>query len=217
MAKGDICRIEDCKNVIRDRGLICNAHRQRWKKYKSYSLPPRIEPLAGYVKVCLIHGQLKPEDCLIRKKASARNAKNTIRNSYNCKACSQDRYHRWFKRHPDKRKEDYEKVKDKESQRIKYYAQRLKVKYGMTLQQYNDLLEKQNHSCAICGAKEYVTDGRYKRIRRLGVDHCHVSEAKGIMKIRAILCNRCNAALGMLEDSVGLLKKLIAYLLRHQE
>jgi len=48
--------------------------------------------------------------------------------------------------------------------------------------EYDDLLEKQNGCCAICFAKP--------KTRKLDLDHDH-----RLMKIRGLLCARCNQAL----------------------
>ena len=52
------------------------------------------------------------------------------------------------------------------------------------------------HSCDICGADD-----------KLVIDHCHRSNS-----IRGHLCNRCNTTLGRVEDNIGLLNKMVAYL-----
>jgi hypothetical protein len=43
------------------------------------------------------------------------------------------------------------------------------------------------------------------------VDHCHKTN-----KRRGLLCHKCNVGLGMVQDSVEHLEKLIAYLIKHQ-
>jgi hypothetical protein len=72
----------------------------------------------------------------------------------------------------------------------------LKCRYGLTKDAYNRLLEKQSGGCAICGNPH-----------KLHVDHDHK-----IGKIRGILCNNCNAALGFYQDSIELHFKAIEYL-----
>lgn len=51
--------------------------------------------------------------------------------------------------------------------------------------------------CAICGTR---TD-------RMALDHDHATG-----NIRGILCSRCNVALGLVGDNIGVLEKMIAYL-----
>lgn len=72
-------------------------------------------------------------------------------------------------------------------------------KYGLTLEDYNNLLEKQNKVCAIC---EQPPSKQF-----LYVDHCHATG-----RVRGLLCNRCNTALGLLNDSVELFERSIEYL-----
>ena len=71
--------------------------------------------------------------------------------------------------------------------------------FNLTKEQYLEMLEKQNHGCAICGGKDIN--------RKLAVDHCHTT---GV--IRGLLCSACNTSLGKFKDSVELLQKAIQYL-----
>ena len=76
--------------------------------------------------------------------------------------------------------------------------QRLKRTYGLTVEQYNYLVETQNNLCAICS-----TD--------LGdcplVDHDHNTG-----KVRGLLCHPCNTGISMLKDNENNLLSAIAYL-----
>ena len=79
----------------------------------------------------------------------------------------------------------------------------LKYKYNITLEEYNELFEKQNGCCAICGIHQsMITSGR-----SLAVDHCHKTK-----KIRGLLCFLCNTGIGKLNDDIELMKKAIDYL-----
>jgi hypothetical protein len=63
-----------------------------------------------------------------------------------------------------------------------------KKKYGITVEQYNQMLDEQNHVCKIC--KQVCKSGK-----RLAVDHCHET---GL--VRGLLCAKCNTNLGRIED-----------------
>lgn len=81
--------------------------------------------------------------------------------------------------------------------------------YGITIDQYHQMLKNQNYSCKICGEK----DSSYRN--RLSVDHDH-SCCPGIKAcgqcVRGLLCHHCNAALGNAKDSIERLQKMIDYL-----
>jgi hypothetical protein len=82
---------------------------------------------------------------------------------------------------------------------------RLKKNFGLTEAEYDRMLEGQNGLCAICGQAETA---RWKgRTIRLGVDHCYQTG-----RVRGLLCNQCNRALGCFKDSVDYLRSAIAYL-----
>ena len=107
-----------------------------------------------------------------------------------------------------KRKSYYENNKDK----FKAYKQankeraaesawksRLKIEYNLTIEQYNSMLTEQSGGCKICLKPD---EGR-----KLAVDHCHSSG-----KVRGLLCNKCNRAIGLLNDSVDSAERLYIYL-----
>ena len=76
----------------------------------------------------------------------------------------------------------------------------LKSKYGITLEEYNARLLKQDNKCAICG-------GINRSGKRLAVDHCHVTG-----RVRGLLCSNCNNGLGLFQDNSEFLNKAAAYL-----
>lgn len=80
----------------------------------------------------------------------------------------------------------------------------LKLKYGITAAEYDELLAAQDSRCAICGLPE--TNGRHANMK-LAVDHCHTTNT-----IRGLLCSDCNNGLGRFKDDPELLLRAAAYL-----
>lgn len=108
--------------------------------------------------------------------------------SYSCKSC-----------HRTRPSQNYEGNKDA----------KLKREFGISLTDYNAMLEAQNGVCAICDRPEkFSTKG--KGSMAMAVDHCHKTD-----KIRGLLCLKCNRAIGLFEDSTDSLQKAIDYLKRH--
>jgi Recombination endonuclease VII len=68
-------------------------------------------------------------------------------------------------------------------------------KFGITLSDYNHLFELQDGKCKIC-----FTHQSQLRIR-MAVDHCHKTKL-----IRGLLCQGCNAKLGIFEDESWIMK-----------
>lgn len=81
----------------------------------------------------------------------------------------------------------------------KHYA--LKENYGISLEQYNEMLKQQNDCCKICNEHKDSFD------RALAVDHCHITN-----KVRGLLCKNCNMLLGKAKDKISILKSAIKYL-----
>lgn len=91
---------------------------------------------------------------------------------------------------------------------------KLKVKFGLVGEVADEILEKKNGFCMICGKKE--THKNHSGIQSLSVDHNHITG-----KFRGLLCNHCNVALGhFLVDNgegVDLLCSAISYLRNNDE
>jgi hypothetical protein len=79
--------------------------------------------------------------------------------------------------------------------------------FNITLEEYNELLKKQNYKCAICNGYEISY-----RNEVLSVDHNHNTG-----EIRGLLCNTCNRALGLFKDNENLLKNAIKYLKQNEK
>ena len=81
---------------------------------------------------------------------------------------------------------------------------RLRRRYGLNEEVYQELLAGQNFRCAICGTADFDNTAR----RLPAIDHDHSTG-----KVRGILCSRCNKGLGLFGDSPELMREAITYLL----
>ena len=77
----------------------------------------------------------------------------------------------------------------------------LKVKYGITIADYEAMAACQGGKCAICGVNE----------QKLVVDHNHQTG-----EIRALLCHLCNTLIGCARENIAILVAATAYLYREQ-
>lgn len=93
-----------------------------------------------------------------------------------------------------------------ERRRANYLRHKLEVRYGLTKEQHEKLVVVSNGQCQICKGRELKqnTIGVYNN---LSVDHDHQTG-----KVRGLLCNRCNTALGFFADDVNLLEAAVSYL-----
>lgn len=83
-------------------------------------------------------------------------------------------------------------------------ADKRKHAYKISKADWDQLFREQGRKCACCGATEHGGRGWH-------TDHCHKS-----MKVRGILCQSCNLALGQLKDDPSRALSLVAYLQKHQ-
>ena len=67
----------------------------------------------------------------------------------------------------------------------------LKHRYGITAEEYERILGEQHGACAVCGRLPTPGVNIPKHWIGLCVDHCHDTG-----KIRGLLCNECNLAVG---------------------
>jgi hypothetical protein len=135
----------------------------------------------------------KPESYFHRD-ASKKDGLRTI-----CIECNKVGKKNWNRENPERKTKRNKEWIKKNPER--YKANQLRIKFGITLEQYNELFTAQNGGCAICRA-----NGPELK-RQLSVDHCHATG-----KIRGLLCDTCNVGLGYFKDNQNLLAKAIAYL-----
>ena len=116
-----------------------------------------------------------------------------------------NRKQKWYDENKSRVKEYNKQYRDKNRSekwlrdKIDY---QLRKTYGITLDEYDEMLEQQGGVCRLCGS-----DTPSKRTGRFFVDHCHDTG-----KVRGLLCMRCNSAIGFLNDDPELLRKAIEYL-----
>jgi|DEB0MinimDraft_6_1074348.scaffolds.fasta_scaffold220759_1 hypothetical protein len=128
--------------------------------------------------------------------------------SLSCSTCESEKpVTEFYKNSSRSRGYDYECKKCSKITKKKAYSpktnKRNKIvkRYGISLEDYNFMFERQNGCCAICNTHQS------KLNRSLAVDHCHDSG-----KVRGLLCVNCNIGIGQFKDSVVFLNGAIAYL-----
>jgi len=105
----------------------------------------------------------------------------------------------------------HSRCKDCDHARVKVYHKNNRVKvrkqqlishrrreYGLTEEEYNNMVLSQNNMCAICNKPND---------RTLHIDHEHVTG-----KVRGLLCSNCNLGIGLLQEDLIILNRAIKYL-----
>lgn len=74
--------------------------------------------------------------------------------------------------------------------------------YGITIEEFEQMVELQAGKCAICGGPLImgVKQGA-------SVDHCHTTG-----EIRGVLCGPCNTGLGLFKEDANILQAAVKYL-----
>lgn len=158
------------------------------------------------MKACARCRQEKQLDEFIKS-----NRAKSGRGSY-CYPCDRARKKEWREANPE-HVSDYFKAYKKEwragrreEERNQSRKYRLKREYGLTVEQYDDMLQRQGGACAICKSDDLQVI-KTGRVRALSVDHCHETG-----DVRGLLCSNCNVGLGYLRDSVDIIDGAIGYL-----
>lgn len=125
-----------------------------------------------YTKIC----SKCNEDVLLENYTKDSRLKSKIASA--CKDCKMKKFNSW---------------KEENSDHLKEY--RLKRKYNLTLNEYENMIVNGCHLCEAC--------------KNLHIDHDHET-----LKIRGILCKSCNQSLGFAQDDVGKIKNVKDYLIR---
>ena len=122
-----------------------------------------------------------------------------------CYKCLSKRASEWAKNNKEKVSESGRKSRNKHPNTRR--NAKLMALYGITLSQFEEMSNLQNDICAIC--PKHKSENKNGK---LFVDHSHATG-----KVRGLLCDDCNRAIGLLKDDPGLLRSAIAYLERQND
>ena len=106
---------------------------------------------------------------------------------YTCKECHRLQSRNWKKANP-----------------LKVRNSKLKWRYGITTDEFDELYLKQNGVCPICKRHQSELN------KRLRVDHI-----KDTFTVRGLLCDNCNTAIGLLHENKEHFMNAIKYLEAH--
>lgn len=178
MAKGERCRVTNCKNIITYKGRMCGTHKWRITTHGSYDLPSHTgqpnyfvtESIPnGFVVNCKKHGLLKIEETYPRKCRSAI--------YYKCKRC------------------------------IFSLNIKNKYKGLNGLDDYDRMLVEQEGKCGMCKTTQNNTT-RNGKIKRFNIDHCHKTGKvrKLLCSFCNSLLGYSNDSIEILESAIKYLK-----------
>jgi hypothetical protein len=108
--------------------------------------------------------------------------------------------------------------KDKPKTKQKKYTKKerrninLKHRYGINLDEFEEIIKEQNYECKCCG-KDYTNDNKQEFV----VDHKHLEDGERCEKkdIRGIICRNCNLMLGFSKDNPNNLNLGSIYLMKN--
>lgn len=112
-----------------------------------------------------------------------------------------------LERHERTKERDRIRYRKRASQgyRSTTWLSNLKLKFGITVEQFDAVLLQQEGKCSACGKIFAGFSG--SRSDRLAIDHCHVSKV-----VRGLLCGSCNRTIGHAKESSLRLRACADYL-----
>lgn len=119
-----------------------------------------------------------------------------------CRECRRLATRESYARHAERRRADARLYRTTAGPN--YYRRSNLARYGITPEEYDEMLARQSGKCAICAS----SDPR-NRWGRFAVDHCHDT---GV--VRGLLCGPCNTGVGQFGDDPLRLRAAAKYLTR---
>lgn len=121
-----------------------------------------------------------------------------------CKPCMARRSREWRTANPERARAAVTKYQKANKERLVANRRRPHVKntYGITVDQFDEILSKQGGCCAICRTDKPNGPGKH-----FFVDHNHITG-----RVRGLLCANCNFVIGHAGDDKEVLRAAIAYL-----
>jgi hypothetical protein len=173
---------------------LCGMHRSRLERRGSTDEPPRRGATAEQLAAVRPTQIARTPECHPDRQHMSKGL---------CKPCY---VLKWQREHPETRRRWL--ARNRERMRV-HTRKRVMAQYGLTPDHYEAMWLAQGGRCAnrACTVTAPLIAENYRK--GLHVDHDHVTG-----KVRGLLCQRCNHALGHVRDDRGRLLGLLAYLER---
>lgn len=210
----DFYSIEKSKNRLSCKCKKCYSASAKKRDHEKWDNAKIIEYPANTLKECIgCHKNLSLDNFNNKKRGR-------FHKSNYCKTCTQVQSRKYQEENKEKLKEKtniYRKLnKEKIAERQKEIYQknkdtsfktyRLKSKYNLSIEDYNEMEKSQNFCCMICKKEKSLLKGG------LVVDHCHETG-----KVRSLLCWKCNVGIGSFFDNSTALKQAAEYIEFYKE
>ena len=164
------------------------------------------------MKACAKCGVTQPLESFYKAKGTRDGYRGDCKNCFKARAKARyplvrevniARARKWREDNLERFQANQRRMRSTPEGKLRSRAGHLMRKFGITLQEYDAMLEAQGGGCFICGRppREDIS---------LHVDHNHSTG-----KVRGILCFRCNNALADFQEDTQLLRRAIDYLAAH--
>jgi hypothetical protein len=118
------------------------------------------------------------------------------------KECKRASNRAWYENNKERKKEQTKQWRRNNQDKVK--DSRLKKRYNISLEDYNQRWENQNNRCAVCGGG---LSKKAKGMMKADTDHCHEYNI-----VRGIIHSRCNLLVGAIENNPNIVKSAQKYI-----
>ena len=189
------CSVDDCGNSANGARGWCRKHYARWKRngdpLKTTRNPPT--PRDAVEKYCPRCDTIQPIEKFGRRRTQA----GFKGYCHDCERGYDAAYAATESGRESRRLASLKWSRDNREYR-------LRLNYGIGVEDYDRMALEQGGRCAICATGEPGSGNGF-----FAVDHCHTTN-----EVRGLLCTPCNMAIGLLNDDPVRLASAITYLAR---
>jgi hypothetical protein len=192
--------IQDGTTSLKSRCRVCENEyfKKRWAGLPKANLKRgRKSAVVGEIRTCSKCNKEKPNTLEFFRRGSGTPIGSV------CKDCLAVYHQETYVYTPElaaKRKKYCDANKDRSRD---YHRMR---NYGVSPEQYDEMLKRQGGVCAICHSAPKVRP----KHTILVIDHNHTTG-----RVRALLCHRCNVVIGMVSESTLLMDNMAQYIINN--
>lgn len=174
-----------------------NKYMREWRKNNPRT-PEQKRKAVEAVRRCVVRKRATDPAWVERERARARVYAKKRRQDPDFRKAAYLEHAKWVAKNRDRVNANQRRWAQSETYRRKAKERLLRIKYGLSLEEYHRKIQQQHGACPIC---------KGPLVGRVATDHNHATG-----QVRSILCSSCNRWIGFIENYTALVKPMLRYL-----